>query len=383
MRAAVGQARATLGAAEPRIAIVFASCGYPDLDALPGALRAALPGVALVGGTAGGAVYGPRGLVRRGVSVSLVGGDAIEASVRTVPITSWEVVEAVPAAAKLAEEASRAAERGRTEALGLVLAPGLVVDGDALAAAVRKGMGAHAQLAGGLTGDDLLFQTSRVLTAQGFLDAGFALAGVFTAAPLGVAARHGAQPIGPERVITRADGPFLITLDDRCAIDVWTEDARAAGIELPTDPRPLAVALASYCPLGMVARVGEGGQDQLVVRVPFDVQADGSVRLSAGMPEGSRVRVVRLTAESMREAAIAASESALAAVGGRASGALVLGCSGRLAILGDRFADEVAAIGARLGAPVGGACVFGEIARTRRDIAAFFNTTVVVVAFPG
>jgi hypothetical protein len=383
-KAALDEARTSLGGASAKLAVTFASCGYPDFEALPGYLRAELPHAKIVGGTAGGAVYGPKGLHRRGVSVALTAGDGLDASLCTVPITSWDVVEAVKASKELAAEADVAAKRGLTELVCLVLAPGLMVDGDALAAAVRKGIGARAQLAGGLTGDDLKFQTSRVLTGDGLLDAGFALVGIFTAAPVGVAARHGAQPIGPSRIITRSDGPFLISLDGRTAIETWTEDARAAGIELPKDPKQLAVALASYCPLGMETPVGAGSdrRTELVVRVPFDIQADGSVRLSAGLPEGSTVRVVRLTHEAMRDAAREAADSALAAVGGESSGALVLGCSGRLAILGDGFADEIALIGRQMRAPVGGACVFGEIARARRDVGAFFNTTTVVVAFP-
>jgi hypothetical protein len=383
-RAALAEARKTLAGAEPKLVIAFASCGYADLEELPALLKTELPQAKIVGGTAGGAVYGPDGLYRRGVSLVLAGGEGLDAALCTVPITSWDVVEAVKASADLAAEADRAAKRGLTELVCLVLAPGLMVDGDALAAAVRKGIGARAQLAGGLTGDDFAFQTSRVLTGDGFLDAGFALVGISTSAPLGVAARHGARPIGPAHAITRSDGPFLMSLDGRPAIEVWTEDARAAGIELPSDPKKLAVALASYCPLGMETPIGAGaeGRAELVVRVPFDVQADGSVRLSAGLPEGSSVRVVRFTHEDMRAAAREASESALAAAGGEVSGALVLGCSGRLAILGDAFADEIALIGRHMRAPVGGACVFGEIARARRDVGAFFNSTTVVVAFP-
>jgi hypothetical protein len=63
------------------------------------------------------------------------------------------------------------------------------------------------------------------------------------------------------------------------------------------------------------------------------------------------------------------------------SGALVLACSGRLGALGDSFAEEPKEIRAHVGAPIGGACVFGEIARNLRDVDAFFNTTAVVIAF--
>ena len=168
-------------------------------------------------------------------------------------------------------------------------------------------------------------------------------------------------------------------------MEVWLEDARTTGIVLPTDRKDLAVALASDLPIGVQDPRAWSGADapaELVVRVPFEVLPDGSVRLSATIPDGSLVCVVRLTPEEMRRAAEEAARVAREAVGGESSGALLLGCAGRLAILGDGFADEVASIGQTLGAPVGGACVSGEIARARKDVAAFFNTTQVVVAFP-
>ncbi len=59
-----------------------------------------------------------------------------------------------------------------------------------------------------------------------------------------------------------------------------------------------------------------------------------------------------------------------------------MACTGRLAVLGETFAEEPAAMRAELDAPLGGACVFGEIARNVRDVDAFFNMTTVVVAFP-
>jgi hypothetical protein len=79
-----------------------------------------------------------------------------------------------------------------------------------------------------------------------------------------------------------------------------------------------------------------------------------------------------------REAACAAAD----AVDGQLAGALVFACSGRIAALGDAFKDERGQIARELRAPIGGSCVFGEIARTRRDVEAFHNQTVVIVAIP-
>jgi hypothetical protein len=380
-RAAVGQALASLGGAAPKLAIVFTSITYDDVDGLPLLVRGLLPGVPRVGGSAGGALYGPGGVVSRGVSCVLLGGDDIEVSVETVPVVTWDVVEVVPAAAKLAARADEAAKRGLGEFLCLVFAPGLVVDGDALTAAIRKGAGARAQLAGGLTGDDLRFERTSVIASGEYLEVGVVMAGIFTRRAVGVAARHGGAPIGRPRTVTRSDGSFLHTLDDRTALEVWTEDARATGAVLPDDPKALAICLANNYPLGLADR-SFGAGAEVAVRIPYEVLPDGSLRMSAGLPEGSTVRVMRLTREAMLGAAAEAAKLSLEAVGGEASGALVLGCSGRLAILGDAFGDEIAHLASHIRAPIGGACVFGEIARSRRDVGAFFNTTQVVVAFP-
>ena len=61
----------------------------------------------------------------------------------------------MPAAQEIARAADDAARRGFVHSTSLVFAPGIFVDGEALVAAVRKGAGARARFAGGLTGDEL------------------------------------------------------------------------------------------------------------------------------------------------------------------------------------------------------------------------------------
>ena len=87
------------------------------------------------------------------------------------------------------------------------------------------------------------------------------------------------------------------------------------------------------------------------------------------------------TRNDLLRASTEAASDAVIRAGNRVAGALVLACSGRLAALGDSFGEEPARIRERIAAPIGGACVFGEIAKNVRDTDAFFNTTAVVVAF--
>jgi hypothetical protein len=262
-----------------------------------------------------------------------------------------------------------------------ISADGQTVDGEALVAAVRKGAGARAQLAGALTGDDLTFDRPRVFFGDELRDDCVVVTGLFTNTPVGIAARHGWAAVGPTRTVTRADGIHLCELDGRAALDVWLEDARRAGATPPLDKKDLALYLANHYEIGVAHEHATDDKRELVARAPFGFRADGAIELSASIPDGTHVRVLHASRGDLLRASSEAATSAVLRAGSPVSGALVLACTGRLAALGDAFAQEPAGIRLALGAPIGGACVFGEIARNVRDTDAFFNTTAVVVAF--
>jgi hypothetical protein len=376
--AAARRARAALGGATPALAVAFASPSLEDVDGVVPAIEAEVGPIPVSGGTAGGAVFDEDGVATRGVVVVLIGGDGVCATTVTVPITSRGLTEVVPAAARLVVDADEAAGRGFGEALCLAFAPGVVVDGEAFVAAIRKGTAARMQLAGGLVGDDFTFDRARVFADGGAHGDRVSLTGVFTRKPIGVAARHGWRAVGATRVVTRNDGPWLVALDGRRAIDAWTADIRITGARPPPDPRDLLAFLANQWELGIeIASSAEP-----LVRAPMALRADGAVLLSGEIGEGTRVRLMHASTDDMLAAAGLAARLAHERVGGQAAGALLLSCSGRLAALGDDFRREAAGIAETLDAPVAGACVFGEIARAHREVDAFHNTTVVVLAFP-
>ncbi len=386
---AAAQAMITLQGQTPKLAIVFASASYPDVELAARAVRSVIGDAQIVGGTSGACVFGGDRVASLGVSVVLVGGDGLEVESRTAKLGSHTYVETVPAAERVAQAADQAAQRGFGHFACLVFAPGISVDGEALVAAVRKGAGARAQLAGAVTGDDFTMDRSKVLFGDELSDDCVVITGIFTRSPVGIAARHGWAAVGPVRTVTRADGIYLHELDGRPALDVWIEDARRAGATPPENPKDLAIYLANHYELGLAddsiprTFVGERADDkrELVVRAPYAIRPDGAIHLSASIADGTHVRVLHATRGDLLRASSEAATSAVLRAGSRVSGALVLACSGRLAALGDSFAEEPAGIRLAIDAPIGGACVFGEIARNLRDMDAFFNTTAVIVAF--
>ncbi|AKU94577.1 hypothetical protein AKJ09_01241 [Labilithrix luteola] len=371
----------------PTLAVVFASRKYEDVDEVVRAVHAVTGPVAFVGGTSGGRVLGPRADAPFGVSVVLLGGDDLDVSVRSVEVSSTDLLEVVPIAEEIARDADEAASRGYENYACLVFAPGLSIDGECLAAAVRKGAGARAQLAGGLTGDDLAMDDRALVIAEGELrSAAVVLCGIFSKRAIGIAARHGSHPVGPIRTVTRMEGRVLVSLDDRPALDVWLEDARQAGAEPPADNRDVAFYLANHYDLGIVPgplrQSSPPCERELVARAPQAIADDGGVTLSASIAEGTHVRVMNTKPEDSVRAAREAAALARSRVDGPIAGALVFPCSGRLAT-GPAFAEEISTIRHEIGAPIGGSCVYGEIARNVSDADAFFNSTTVIVAFGG
>jgi len=391
---AARQARVPLQTETPELAIVFASVSYPDVGAVPATLSAELGNIPIVGGTAGACVFSSEQVAPRGVSVVLLGGAGIAVASHAAERVSPDVVEAVPAAERIAQAADEAAARGFPHYACLVFAPGIFTDGEALVAAVRKGAGARAQLAGGLTGDDLTMDRAKVIASGELRSDRIVLTGLFTERPIGIAARHGWMPVGPQRTVTRTEGIHLCDLDRRPALDVWLEDARRAGAKPPTDRKDLALYLANHYEIGIAGAPQRNGKHrkvsktppeedgpELVARAPFAIRADGAIQMSGSIAEGTHVRMMHASRQDLLRASSQAASAAMMNAGGPLAGALVLACSGRLAALGNGFAEEPARIRQRLAAPIGGACVFGEIARNVRDADAFFNTTAVVVAF--
>lgn len=375
---ATREALRPFGDTKPKLGLVFASVSYSDADAAGAAVRALTGDLPIVGGTSGAAVLGPASVASRGVSVVLLGGDDLQVATSTAALEGPELVDVVPAARRIAEAADEAAKEGFGHYSCLVFAPGIYTDGEVLVAAVRKGLGARAQLAGGLTGDDMTMDRPRVFVRDELKHGHVVLAGLFTKKHVGISARHGWRAVGPVRTITRAEGRQLHELDGRPAIDVWLEDVRKAGGTIPADKKELLVFLANHYELALTDKTTA---TELIARAPWRLDDDGSVLLSGSIGEGRHVRLVHASRKDLLRASTNAASDAVLRAGSQVAGALVFPCSGRIACLGDEFPEEPRIISERIAAPIGGACVFGEIARTERDVDAFFNTTAVVVAF--
>ncbi len=227
-------------------------------------------------------------------------------------------------------------------------------------------------------GGSLSFQVRPCLfTPQGLLSG----AGVLISldAPLAVGVRHGWEAIAGPFVVTGTQGNAVHQLDYRPAADVYREHVQPrVQAELDSDN---FFGHAKGYPFGI-----ERFDGSLLVRDPIVLQGDALVCVGE-VPEQTAVHILRGDADRLIAAAGQGTEAALAVLGGKPGGGLLIDCISRVLFLGERFGEELAAVQSRLLAanaqalPLFGALTLGEIANNGQHCLEFYNKTLVLGAF--
>jgi hypothetical protein len=232
------------------------------------------------------------------------------------------------------------------------------------------------RLAGSLSSGDL--HTGNTYQIAGNQTGAGALAALTFSGNLrmGVGHAHGWDPVGGQMRVTRSRGFWLRTLDTRPASETYAElfgfPAREWGF-------PPLSHMARLYPLGM-----EQG-DELVIRSPIRVEADGSFRMNASVRDGVDAFVMVGSRISCQRAAQQATQQALRDLDGiKPAFALVLVDIAWQMLLKATPGAEIAAIQEIIGegVPIAGGYTLGQIV-PGLDTASpsFLNQHIVVILF--
>ena len=193
---------------------------------------------------------------------------------------------------------------------------------------------------------------------------------------MGVGHAHGWDPVGGQMRVTRSRGFWLRTLDTGPASETYAElfgfPAREWGF-------PPLSHLARLYPLGM-----EQG-DELVIRSPIRVEADGSFRMNASVRDGVDAFVMVGSRISCQRAAQQATQQALRELEGiKPAFALVLVDIAWQMLLKATPGAEIAAIQEIIGegVPIAGGYTLGQIVPGQETASPkFLNQHIVVILF--
>ena len=352
-----------LGSANPRMAFVIASHQYQARDVISGA--SSLLGDTPLIGLSSPVGFSSKGLHPNSVVVALLNGD-FHAETYWMPGYAQSGRETGSRLAKQLEEKEDA------RAL-LFFADGFNGDADQLCNALPK---SDIALVGGLSSGDLhtghSYQMAGPQTGTG------ALAGAILSGDLrvGVGYAHGWNPVGSHFRVTRSRGFWLRTLDGRPASETY---AGLFGHPAREWAFPPLSHLARLYPLGV-----EQG-DQMVVRAPIRVEADGSFRMNAPVRDGADAYLLVGNRDSCEKAAQQAVQQALQALNGdKPAFALVLVDIAWEMLLKSHPGSEIAIVQDLLGddVPVAGGYTLGQIVPGKENSSPqLLNQHIVVIVF--
>ena len=367
---AAHQALNELGVASPAVAFLFASSHYPPRDVLNGA-------ISLLGDTPMIGLSTPAGLTSAGqhphsVALAVLAGD-FEAEVH------WFSGYA-QSSRETAQRLTQLSTGHSTNRALLFFADGFNGDAEQFCGAIQTD---STPLVGGLSGGDLhtgsTFQTAGNQSGAGSLAAAFLRGNL----RVGIGYAHGWDPVGSQFRVTRSRGFWLRTLNGRPASETYADLFGHPAREWALPPLSY---LARLYPLGI-----ERGEE-LVVRAPIRVEADGSFRMNAPIRDGADAYLLVGSRLACEKAAGRASQQALLALGGlKPSFALILVDVAWQLLFESHPGADVAAIRDIFGpdVPIAGAYTLGQVVPPSELRAAgsgsaspqFLNQHVVVVAF--
>jgi len=358
---AAHQALNRIGANAPGFAVVISSHQYQAREVLNGVTS--LLGDAPVLGFSSPAGITHEGQQPHSVVVALLSGN-FQADALWLPGYAQSGRET---AAKLMQYV---AAREEHQSL-LFFADGFNGDAEQLCNALSPGL----NIMGGLSSGDLHTGNTYQMAGNQTGAGGLAAAVLRGNLKIGVGHAHGWDQVGKQFRVTRSRGFWLRTLDGRPASETY---ATLFGYPARDWAFPPLNYLARLYPLGV-----EQGDD-LIVRSPIRVEADGSFRMNAAIRDGIDAYLLVGSRVACERAAHEAAQQALLQLGNaKPVFALVLVDIAWQLLLKAQSGIEITAVQDILGAkiPIAGGYTLGQVIPAENMPPKFLNQHIVVIAF--
>ncbi len=238
----------------------------------------------------------------------------------------------------------------------LLLTDGLTPDQREVARGAYESTGARVPFVGGAAADNLEWTGTPTFGDGTVLTDGILAVWLSSPRPLAVSVGHGWRAHGRPMLVTRAEGTVVRELDGGAALPAYLAEV---GDAISPDEPDFFQRVIGY-PVGVPNGRGRYDVRQLHAYLPDG----GGLNFNTGFSDHSIVQVMDCDADSLIAGARDAARQAAAQLQEPARLALTFSCVSRVALLGERLAEEAQTISAELGgAQVCGFFTFGEFAR--------------------
>ena len=267
---------------------------------------------------------------------------------------------------------------------GIVLAPGVGINGSALLKGLIHVLGPTTPLAGGLAGDGGAFRRTFTLTPEGVSEHAIVALG-FSGDHLvfGHGSFGGWEPFGPSRRVTRCSANVLHELDGEPALSVYRSYLGEYARDLPASGLlfPFAMVDEGRHELGLIRTILGIDESTGSLILAGDIQAGGYLQLMHANTD-RLVDGAERAAESAGESAARSVAATLADQPATPPGlTLLVSCVGRKLVMGERVDEEIEAVRTRLtsGETVTGFYSYGEISPFTPGVACELHNQTMTV----
>jgi hypothetical protein len=254
----------------------------------------------------------------------------------------------------------------------LVFSDGTLINGSDLVAGLSAAVPEQVTISGGLAGDGTTFAATLTGLDADVRPGNVVAVGLYgDDLHVGYGTFGGWEEFGPERVITASKANVLHTIDGLNALDLYKEYLGPYAADLPGSALlfPLSVKMP--------------GQEVGMVRTILTIDEENQTMTFAGnVPEGSRIRLMKASFNSLIDAAGTAARKGVEVLCGRSPElALLISCIGRQVVLDQSVDEEVTKAMAIIGegAHVTGFYSYGELSPLHgTNVCGLFNQTMTI-----
>lgn len=375
---AVQQAKLNLYQEKIDLAFVFSSIDI----ASPGLLKTIglyLGDVPVVG-CSSTAIITPEGISKHGLAIMLLTFGPGE-YLTTACIKDIHRGSSLSAGEELGEKLLYGFREVRRD-FSVIFSDGLIQEGSSLINGLQERLGSSFPLVGASASDNLRFLKTYLYFNQEIFNDG--ACGVMFGGKInfGLGVKHGWQPLGKLRTVTKSKGNTVYEIDGKIASDFYED---YFGCDLKILKQELKRISVLY-PIG----IHLAGEEEYLLRNILAIREDGSLVFQGDVPQASPIRLMIGTKESCLRATQEALEEAKRGMAGRnIDFVLIFDSISRYILLGREAAKELQIIkeGLEKNTPLIGLYTYGEQAPLRamdyRGKAYFHNQAISVLAVGG
>lgn len=252
----------------------------------------------------------------------------------------------------------------------LIISEGSYVSGSALIRGLYKGLTEKTPITGGLCGDGGNFEKTLVSYKEKPKEGEIVLIGLYgESLEVSFASFCSFTPFGPIRTITKAEGNMVYEIDDKPALDLYTD---YLGDKAKQPQFTLLYPLFTKVP----------GKNDGVVRTILSVDNEKNALIFPDdMPQGSIVQLMMVSQDAIAEGANKAAGVAMQERKTKPELAFIVSCIGRKLVMNQRVEEEIEQVAEVVGtqAVLGGFYSYGEIGPfTKNQLCELHNETMAL-----